>query len=280
MTKGFIKLYRDILETPLWESEPFSRSQAWIDILLLANYKEKIIFVRGNEIRLKRGQLGWSQERLSQRWKWSKKKTQGFLKLLEKELQITIQKSKVLSVITIANYDFFQQKRATEEPQSNLQNSLQNSPQENLQKSHTLPTNKERKKERKEEEKELLLSKDNICGEFESKKINDEFEKIWKNYLPVKTKDGGFTGKGDKKPALAEFERICKKADDNIFEKISLGVKNYLQECSQTSTRTKHFVRFLKNETWKEYQTLQNQAVICSEDKDEKRFNELMEALN
>lgn len=107
MTKAFIKLYRDILETPLWESEPFSRSQAWIDILLLANYKEKIIFVRGNEIRLKRGQLGWSQERLSQRWKWSKKKTQGFLKLLEKELQITIQKSKVLSVISVVNYNFY-----------------------------------------------------------------------------------------------------------------------------------------------------------------------------
>jgi len=144
----------------------------------------------------------------------------------------------------------------------------------------TLATTNKEIKNKRIKNKELLLSKDNICGKFESKKINDEFEEIWKNYIPVKTKDGGFTGKGDKKPALSEFERICKKADDNIFEEISFGVKNYLQECSQTSTRTKHFVRFLKNETWKEYQTLQNQAVICSEDKDEKRFNELMEALN
>lgn len=139
-------------------------------------------------------------------------------------------------------------------------------------------TNKEIKNKRIKNKE--LLSKDNIYGKFESKKINDEFEEIWKNYIPVKTKDGGFTGKGDKKPALAEFEKICKKADDNIFQEISLGVENYLQECSQTSTRTKHFIRFLKNETWKEYQTLQDQVVICSEDEDKKRYKELMAALD
>ena len=120
-------------------------------------------------------------------------------------------------------------------------------------------------------------SKNNICrksgdsrpnenneDEISKKKINEEFEKVWRSYLPVKTSDGGFTPKGDKKPALAEFEKIYRKTKDpNVFEEISTGIENYLRQCSNSGTKTKHFVRFLRNETWKDHQSFDETTIMA-----------------
>jgi len=42
--KGWISVYRSIQGHWLWEDRPFARGQAWIDLLLQANYKDKNIF--------------------------------------------------------------------------------------------------------------------------------------------------------------------------------------------------------------------------------------------
>ncbi len=51
---GWIRLDRAILDNPMWSSkfEPFTKGQAWIDILLNANYKPSFFFVRGIKIAL------------------------------------------------------------------------------------------------------------------------------------------------------------------------------------------------------------------------------------
>jgi hypothetical protein len=59
---GWIKLHRIIMDHPDWLSEPFTRAQAWVDLLLLANYKTGHIRKRGILIEVQRGQVGYSEE--------------------------------------------------------------------------------------------------------------------------------------------------------------------------------------------------------------------------
>ena len=82
MSDGWIKIHRSILEDELYFSEKFTRTQAWIDLLLLAEYKPKVLFVRGIRLDLQRGQLAISIRDLSARWKWGVNKVQSFIKEL------------------------------------------------------------------------------------------------------------------------------------------------------------------------------------------------------
>jgi hypothetical protein len=119
MQRGYIKLFRKIQENDQWLSEPFTRSQAWIDLILLANYKPGVIRVRGNRVEVKRGQVGWSQVALANRWKWSRGKVRRFLKDLEKnERQIVQQKNNITSLIDIVNYDEYQGNGTTDGQQT------------------------------------------------------------------------------------------------------------------------------------------------------------------
>ena len=52
-----IKLHRQIEDNPLRFSEPFTRAQAWIDLLLLTNHDYGIFYVRGNRVEVPRGSV-------------------------------------------------------------------------------------------------------------------------------------------------------------------------------------------------------------------------------
>lgn len=129
MEQGFIILHRKVCENWLWLSEPFSKSQAWIDLLLLANHSDGSFFIRGVKVGVKRGQIGKSETSLSQRWKWSRGKVRAFLKLLETEQQIKQHKSPIINIIEIINYDLYQKmnnrmnnKKTTERQQKDTNN--------------------------------------------------------------------------------------------------------------------------------------------------------------
>lgn len=110
--KGWVRLFRQIEDNPLWLLEPFTKAQAWIDLFLNANHKEGVINIRGNIIKIERGQLGWSELTMAKRWKWSKCKVRRFLKILETEQQIIQQKDRYLTtIITILNYENYQSEK-------------------------------------------------------------------------------------------------------------------------------------------------------------------------
>jgi hypothetical protein len=94
----------------LWTEEPFSRGQAWVDLILLANHRDGFFRVRGQRVEVKRGQVGWSETSLSARWHWSRGKVRRFLAELESKSvqQIEQQKNNLTSLITILNYDQYQ----------------------------------------------------------------------------------------------------------------------------------------------------------------------------
>lgn len=109
MTQGWIKLHRQICENELWLAESFTKGQAWVDLLLNANHEEKSFWVRGIEVRVKRGQIAWSELTMASRWLWSKNKVRRFLNMLETKQQIEQQKTFITSVISIKNYSTYQE---------------------------------------------------------------------------------------------------------------------------------------------------------------------------
>ena len=122
MNVGYISLHRKIMNHPDYFAEPFTRIQAWMDLLLIANHSEGRIYKRGNLIIINRGEVGYSKERLADRWQWNRKKVTKFLDRLELDGQIVQemgqqnaqQKNRLLSKILIVNYDEYQRNGTTE----------------------------------------------------------------------------------------------------------------------------------------------------------------------
>lgn len=105
---SYIHLHQSLQSNQLWHSEPFSRGQAWVDLLMLANDKAGIRVIRGNKVEVKRGQVCRSVKELSEKWKWSRGKVDRFLQWLQNEQQIEQEKTFVTSLITIINYSAYQ----------------------------------------------------------------------------------------------------------------------------------------------------------------------------
>jgi DNA replication protein DnaD len=105
---GWIKLHRSIQENEFYFSERFTKTQAWIDLLLLANHKPATIFIRGVEVHLERGELAYSQKSLSRRWKWNERTVNKFLRALESRQMIQRRSSNVTTIISLKNYSIYQ----------------------------------------------------------------------------------------------------------------------------------------------------------------------------
>jgi len=116
VAEGYVKIYRSSLDNKAYYAEPFTRWQAWVDLLLLANYKDNIVYVRGIPVEVKRGQVLGGEEFLAKRWKWSRGKVKRFCSHLESKTvqQIVQQKSNVITVITIVNYELYQDNGTTD----------------------------------------------------------------------------------------------------------------------------------------------------------------------
>jgi DNA replication protein DnaD len=107
--QGWISVHRQIRDCELlWGDKPFSRGQAWIDLLLLANHEDKRMIFDGSVIEVKRGQRVTSYRTLCEAWGWSNTKVANFLEMLEAEQMIEKQSDTKKTLITIVNYDKFQ----------------------------------------------------------------------------------------------------------------------------------------------------------------------------
>lgn len=152
ITDGWIKLHREILENPLWENKPFSKGQAWIDLLLMANFKDKRVLTGNKAVDIPRGSFITSELKLADRWGWSRGKTRAYLNLLEGERMITKNCTRNWTTLTIVNYGFYQDLEPT-----NCTTKRQRTDNEKTTKKqrtdNRLDTKEERKKERKKERK-------------------------------------------------------------------------------------------------------------------------------
>lgn len=120
--KGFIKLYRDIRDNWTWEDRPFARGQAWIDLIMMMNHKDKEVFHNGRMIIVKRGSRITSLRKLGERWGWSRHKVSEFLDDLEKSGMISQKRDSKKTLINVIKYGYFQspqKQKGTVKGQSN-----------------------------------------------------------------------------------------------------------------------------------------------------------------
>lgn len=115
VNKGFIKLPRQIIEDTHYFSEPFTRTQAWVDLIILANYQDTTALVRGVKIVVKRGQVCRSITELAKRWKWSRNRVMRFTEGLVDAERLHVQKLPIVNVYTIRDYEEYQGNGATDE---------------------------------------------------------------------------------------------------------------------------------------------------------------------
>lgn len=210
MDNGWIKLHRAIQSNPIWNSEAFSRGQAFVDLLLLANHKDSFFYKRGNKVIVKRGQVGRSEVELSDRWKWSRTKVRKFLKDLEKEQQVIIHKSRVTQLVTIVNYDNYQEK----EQRKNNRKTTEEQQKDTY------------KNDKKEKNTYIGLENIEIPSNFDNELIETfaafiqmrkEIKKPYKSQVSIQTKMNSLS------------KQIDKFGRDTVLDAITLSLENQYQ---------------------------------------------------
>lgn len=107
MNNGYIKLHRKILDNPIVMKDTECLA-VWIYLLLNATHKEKSVMFKGKRVTLKPGQLITGIISISKKMKINKDKVQRTLKLFENDKQIEQQTSNKNRLITIVNWDLYQ----------------------------------------------------------------------------------------------------------------------------------------------------------------------------
>lgn len=111
---GFVPLYRSIQEHWLWNNdEPFSKGQAWIDLLLSVNHEEKKIPVGCSIITIKPGQMWTSYVKLAKSWGWSRKRVYRYLNMLKSDGMVLVNGTSNGTLLTLVNYGKFAYKGNT-----------------------------------------------------------------------------------------------------------------------------------------------------------------------
>ena len=106
--KGYIKLYRDIRDHWLWDDKPFSKGQAWTDLLMMMNHKDREVMFNGKITTVNRGSRITSLRKLADRWGWSIHKVSDFLYTLEETGMISQKRDSKKTLINVVNYGFYQ----------------------------------------------------------------------------------------------------------------------------------------------------------------------------
>lgn len=105
---GWISLHREIQDHWLWKEKPFSKGQAWIDLIMLANHQDgKVAFADHVEM-IPRGSFITSQANLAVRWGWTRNRVRSFLSCLESDRMVTIKATTTSTTISLINYEKYQ----------------------------------------------------------------------------------------------------------------------------------------------------------------------------
>lgn len=108
MAEGWISVHRKIFDNWVWEDKPFSKGQAWIDLLLLAYHEDVEKLYRGQVRTYHRGEVHVSISFLADRWGWDWRKVKRYIMALEKTNMVISNSTPDGTTLTIVKYDDFQ----------------------------------------------------------------------------------------------------------------------------------------------------------------------------
>lgn len=250
--KGWVSVNRSITDHWIW-SEEFSKGQAWIDLILLANHKDADILIKGQKLTVERGQLAWSELSLSKRWKWSRNKVRRFFDMLKKEGMILQKTGHLTSVITICNYSSFQdsEKKAEQqteqqtEQQANTWRNTDNNVNNNNNVNNSLNPSLENTNECGGDQKSIKRKKNTY---------SPEFDQFWKLCLEQYKRAGDPPGNKSEAmqawKALQPDQEMIGMIRDKLIEQASIREKSKSQ--GHRIDPFKHVVRWLKKSGWED----------------------------
>lgn len=105
---NWIKLYRSLMDNEIWSMEPFTRGQAWVDLLMMVCYEDTDNLHRGNLVHLSKGSTRTSIAYLAKRWHRSDKWVRHTLEILKGMDMVQTIGTTQGTIITIKNYTSFQ----------------------------------------------------------------------------------------------------------------------------------------------------------------------------
>ncbi len=142
MDNGWISLHRKLIDSPIFKNA--HAMQLWIFLLLKANHKDGKCTIGNRTIEVKRGQLLTGRKSLSEATGIHTSKIERLLKMLKTEQQIEQQTSTKYRLISITNYDTYQDSnsksnnnRTTIEQQTNTNNNVNNDNKKDIEKKTT-----------------------------------------------------------------------------------------------------------------------------------------------
>lgn len=127
----WIKLYRKLLKSPIFENE--KALKVWIWCLLKATHVEREQLVGRQKVQLKKGEFIFGRKKASQELKMKEKTLYDYMKLLENLQMLVIKSNNKFSVVSIEKWEDYQEtkvksdnKRTTNEQQMNTNKNVKN----------------------------------------------------------------------------------------------------------------------------------------------------------
>lgn len=199
-TRGWIRVDRSLLDHWIWTEKPFSKGQAWIDLIGLANYEDGEAVYRGKKIICKRGVVNRSIAFLARRWGWSRNKTRLFLRLLESDNMVSVnwtangtsngtgnrtpkrtgKRTGQETAITIVNYSKFQDLPATKR-------TPQRTPKRDTKSDTNSDINSDNEKTNNNKDKQI---KENIASPFEGIDPDDMDDETYYKWQKWRVENG------------------------------------------------------------------------------------------
>ena len=112
--QGYIKLYREITQNPIWQDPP--KLRLWLLCLMKANHKQAELLIENQVINLSAGQFLTGRlsleadynRNIPKKYFVSGKTLWRWLKLLESKGAVSIKSTNKYSIVTILNWDNYQ----------------------------------------------------------------------------------------------------------------------------------------------------------------------------
>lgn len=178
-TGSYIKLDRGLKNNAIWLEKPFSKGQAWVDLLILAQGVDKEKLYRGKVQQMQHGNVYTSLYYLANRWGWSRSKVYRFLEELMFAEMIVIQgwttndtkndtinktknKTKNGTVITVVNWEVYQYTETNDDTNNGSTN------RKTKTKKTILTRERQRKKEKDTENNKGRSAPDSPSGKNDS----------------------------------------------------------------------------------------------------------------
>lgn len=111
---GYIALFRSLMTNWIYPNHrKFTEFEAWVDMLLMANFEDKKVYFEKELILIQRGSFLTSLQKLSARWMWSVGAVRHFIGVLEKDQMVKKKSTTKCTQIFICNYDSYQKNEQT-----------------------------------------------------------------------------------------------------------------------------------------------------------------------